>query len=732
MKRVLFVLFSVLCFYHSAYSQYKYDWIKDFYSTCYGPDGSVYTIEDYGSVYEYDLDPLLATTAYPATNIQRDIFAAKYDTAGNLHWIKSIPFAGDQYVEYSTVGRNNQVYVYGKFTDSVNVSFDPLSPHILNRAGSSMFIAIYDSSMQLISSSAMPDLIAGGFILRSIVTETNNPGCDFYLAGSLTGSVDFDFTGATSLVNSNQEDFLIARYSESTALIWANSYGTVAGENLKSISIGAQNNVLVAGQLSTGNFSGLDTFMLGPDTYYLPPFTPHSLALQINSSGTILNSWMAGGSAVATGISQKDSLIFISGSYNTAIDFNMDAVTDLSTFSGDVNGYVIRLDSSMNYQMNFEWSEPLEGILLNPSDGSITTFQHGLLSMAILWLDDTLGTIQNKSYNSTAYTNLKFTYSNNGDLYYNGGGYPNSTIYETGTIPLSGVTGTFKLSQNCYPATFTGLLDDTVVLCASILYPGSTLMGLNATGSGLRFQWYSDTMATVDVNNPPLYVAGSNQSSLALGMTTAAFNQIEYYCMIEDNCGNIILSDTVVFLLYHQPDDFEYVFETIDTLSGIDLTITSPGTYNPIYMWKKGSFVLYDNTKFTGTSTNQLTIHNLDVNDQGTYECLVANSACDETYFPLYNQVIVTLEDIGLEDYYFGTMLFYPNPTTDNIYLKAEKPGKINRSVIANSVGQIISETNYAEDQINYSWDVNSLHPGIYFVTIWSNQYSKTFQFIKQ
>lgn len=729
MYRSILVFLFLFTAISSTYGQYKYDWIKNFFSTGVAPTGDIYSIEDFGSIYEFEFDPQRFVNVYPASVISRDMFAAKYDSAGNFLWLKNIPFIGDQWIEYSKIGENNRIYLYGTFTDSMNCSFDITNPYILHRAGASCFIAVYDSSMQLQSATSFAD-ITNDFLIKAILPADSTAGSDYYLAGDLWNAVDFDWSGVTNTLTPDNDDIVVAKYTSIGGLIWANQYGTNANESLKDIKQDWNGNLILAGNLATGSFVGLDTFQLGINTYYLPQNIPHSMALRLQNDGSMIDSWVAKGRAASTGIVSKETDIFMTGFYITSVDFDFDGMDELTTFSGDQNNFVVKLDSNFNYINAVDFLDQNVGqILVNPIDGSLTTCGGALTSMDLIWLDTALTVIQQKSYNAGSYGVQRLTYAQNGDLFYYGGSAA-TTTYEPGTIPLVGTSGTFKLTANCFPVSYLGNIEDTLEFCATITYPGGFVAGVNANGTGLRYQWYEDGAPMLDVNNPPLSIVGSSEEQMASGYTTGGNGVHYYHCVMEDGCGNIIVGDSVVVLFYNQPDDGVFILETIDTISGINITLNAPTPVHPSYMWKKGNFVLFDNAKFSGTTTSNLTINNLNANDQGTYSCYIANTSCS-AYYPLYKSFVLTLEDIGLEDLYFADVILFPNPAIDEVYIQANQEGLIESSFITDAVGKIYLNQIHEVNISQYRWNIEALAPGIYFLTLLSENHKRTIQFIK-
>lgn len=219
-------------------------------------DGNIYTTGTFrGTV---DFDP--SSGIYNLNGGTDDLFIQKLDSLGNLLWAKSIPAATLGYVPYSiSTDNSGNVYtagIYGGTTD-----FDPDTGIVnLTTAGlGDIFIQKLDTSGKLLWAKSI-----GGptnDIAKSIKIDASN---NIYLAGTYTGTVDFDpGLGIANLSSVGKEDIFIAKLDSLGNFIWAQSIGGNESENVESMSIGANNNTY-----TTGSYQGTVDFDFGTGTAY--------------------------------------------------------------------------------------------------------------------------------------------------------------------------------------------------------------------------------------------------------------------------------------------------------------------------------------------------------------------------------------------------------------------------------------------------------------------------------
>lgn len=162
------------------------------------------------------------------------------------------------------------------------------------------------------------------------------------------------------------------------------------------------------------------------------------------------------------------------------------------------------------------------------------------------------------------------------------------------------------------PTIITQASNDTVCEGSSKTFP------LNVTGNALNFRWMKgkDTLR----NSP--FITGSNTASLTINPTR--LNDSGWYrCIIFENCGSRILSDSVKLNFFLNTQILEQPVN-VDTVEFVDIgfKVITQGK-NLTYKWYKGNTQLFNGTKYDGADTDSITIKNLQMGDVGFYRCEV-------------------------------------------------------------------------------------------------------------
>ncbi|MFT6166997.1 MAG: hypothetical protein ACJAV5_001490 [Vicingaceae bacterium] len=195
----------------------------------------------------------------------------------------------------------------------------------------------------------------------SIATDKNG---NIYTTGYFADTVDFDpGAGVYNLSTlNNSRDIFVQKLDANKNLIWAKQMIGAGVALAYSITIDANENVLITGQFN-------DTVDFDPDTgiVQLAPFgrigiNTSIFVLKLNSNGNFL--WVKHmGSATSNSygrsiISDNNGNVYTTGSFTGLVDFNPGLGTFNLTASTTINDiYVQKLDSSGN----FLWAKQISG-----------------------------------------------------------------------------------------------------------------------------------------------------------------------------------------------------------------------------------------------------------------------------------------------------------------------------------------------------------------------------------
>lgn len=230
-------------------------------------------------------------------------------------------------------------------------------------------------------------------------------------------------------------------------------------------------------------------------------------------------------------------------------------------------------------------------------------------------------------------TNLTYQWKKDGVALSNGG---NIMGVNTNTLTISAAALTdagdyeVEVSGTCAPTAIspkgklvvTNIPPPTITTQAksdTVCEASSKTFSLGATGTALNYRWLkgNDT-----IRNGP-FVTGSNTPSLTLNPTRLR-DSGWYRCIIFENCGSRILSDSVKLNFFLNTQILEQPVN-IDTVEFVDIgfKVETQGK-NLTYKWYKGNTQLFNGTKYEGADTDSLTIKNLQMGDVGFYRCEVS------------------------------------------------------------------------------------------------------------
>jgi len=314
-----------------------------------------------------------------------DIYLAKFNSNGDLVWVKSISGANNESAEGLTVDSSGNIYVGGKF----NSSSITIGSSVLNNSTSfaEAFLIKFDSSgnplWNKVLSGSVDEYIEG--------INTDNSGNVFITGGFNSSSINF---GTTTLTNTNAyNDIFIAKYNSTGIFQWAKKIGGNNDDYTRNIKIDTNGDILVTGHFTSTSLT------LGTTT--LSKISSQDIFItKYNTSGNLIWAKNAGNSGynVATGLTtDTNNNIYISGAYNNSITFGTQPEL-ISTGNQDV--FLAKYDTAGNAV----WSKSNGGIY-NDFGFAITNN-----SLNDIFLTGTLGPQSNLFDTVDAYSSTGFNF----------------------------------------------------------------------------------------------------------------------------------------------------------------------------------------------------------------------------------------------------------------------------------------------------------------------------------
>jgi len=213
-----------------------------------------------------------------------DIFLVKYDAAGNALWAKSAGGSGNDYGSSISIDINGNILLTGYFR-STAISFGPAPLTNTNTSYADLYIVKYDASGNVIWSTS-----AGGTDNDYSQGMATDAGGNVLVTGRYSSdSISF---GTTTLFNSsgNHTDLFIVKYSASGNVLWAKSAGGTDHDNSNDICIDAGGNVMVTGTFNSPYIVfGTDTLVISGDFDFFVAKLDSAIVNDIADKGNLLN-----------------------------------------------------------------------------------------------------------------------------------------------------------------------------------------------------------------------------------------------------------------------------------------------------------------------------------------------------------------------------------------------------------------------------------------------------------
>ena len=410
-----------------------------------------------------------------------DGFLAKYDSDGNLIWVKQMVGASSSvYSKRIKYGNNSKsIFVTGTFSGAAVFGEGGAQVNLTAAGSNDVFVACYDQNGVLV------------WVRQGSGTSwssTNDIGLDsndnLYFGGQFGGQLTFGSTTLTATGGGTPVNPYIVKYNSSGTFQWAKSFSSTTNVNVYGVAVEDDGTVYFGGSFS-------DQLTIGTTT--LTSTYGNSLAYlaKLNSTGTVQWAKKTGTLPDATGWSDCKALgakssdgFYSFGMYSDDCDFDGNTISDYGT---------------TNYNV---WYAEWDG------DGNLIT------------IDRAAGT--NSDYANDMVSDKSGSAFISGDSFAYNASHPTLTYTcNWGAITLypnrtSAVTA--KLSF-CTPVTITS---QPTPASATICQGNTQTYSVTCSGTTpISYQWYDGGGAISGATNSS-YVASASGS---------------YYCIVTNACG---------------------------------------------------------------------------------------------------------------------------------------------------------------------------------------------------
>lgn len=273
-----------------------------------------------------------------------DNFVAKYDTSGNLIWIRDGKSVSQVSSRDITLDPSGNIFVAGYFgsatVDSVN--FDGVK--ITTNGGRDIFLAKYNNDGVIQWAVSAGSSLSGEEGRSLAVDLDGNPVMVCVFADTA------NFSG-TQLISYGGNDIGIVKYNTASgALIWAKNAGGTGGDAPDAVSIDVLGNIYLTGYFdSTATFGTTQITGIDGDEVFIAKY---------NNSGDLIWVKSAGGSLLDRGndlMVTPDGYSYITGRFNGTATFGTTNITS----AGDNDIFIAKYDPAGE----LEWVKSAGGTL---------------------------------------------------------------------------------------------------------------------------------------------------------------------------------------------------------------------------------------------------------------------------------------------------------------------------------------------------------------------------------
>lgn len=626
--------------------------------------GNVYTTGTFRETA--DFDPGAATLNLTSAG-DRDIFVSKLDAAGTLVWALRLGGSGNDEGLGITTDTAGNVYITGKFEDTVDFDPGPGTSNLVSMGAHDIFITKLDpdgahiwtkqiggDDEQLANAIAVDK--AGNVYTTGWITRTTP---------ATSGSADFDpGPGVYTLTSAAYNNAFISKLDANGGFVWAKQ---IVATNSEGYGLTLSDGYVY----SAGGFSGTADMDPSPGgTYTFNTLIADEYILKLDTAGNFVWARQIGGDnlsvlsfcfANAIAIDAQEN-VYTSGPYFGDPDFDPDPVTNYNLpATGISEGFLSKLDSAGH----FVWAKATSG--------------NGAINFGYSVATDAAGNVYAAgefSETTNFYTGLP------GDTLKALGGKDIfiSKLSPAGSLLwLKGIGGTDNDQGHAITTDRSGNIYTTGYFKTTVDFdPGPGTTSLTAAGSS-------------DIFVHKMRCADTNSSYLPVTACSFTFNGHTYTAsgIYVEKLPNSSGCDSTVTIDLHVD-----VAAPVITVNGFTLGTLLPYT---AYQWWRN-----------GTAIPGATAATYAVTLNGDYSVAVVNAAGCSGTSSVYKVTNVT----GIEDLpaLAAQVRTYPNPATATVFVQA--PVKTNL-LLTDIRGRVLRDLPAAD-----TLSLEGLADGIYLLQI--------------
>jgi hypothetical protein len=275
-----------------------------------------------------------------------DVFIAKYDSTGNVLWVKGSRGTGIHICYGISIDPSDNLYITGLFENKIIFDNDTL-----NTNGDNIFLAKYDSAGNFLWARK-----AKGTALNALSSSVScDPFGNVYITGFFGSTIIF---GSDTLISLGGSDVFTVKYNSMGNVLWARNGKGTGSDVSSSVTTDLTGNAFITGYFSSPQF------IFNTDTLFTPFQSVFIVKYDSSGNVTLAESSKGGGGNYGNSIiTSAQGNIYATGSYNSfPIIFGSDT---LFPGGGTFDGYLVKYDLSGNvlWAKSFWGGKPYKIIL---------------------------------------------------------------------------------------------------------------------------------------------------------------------------------------------------------------------------------------------------------------------------------------------------------------------------------------------------------------------------------
>lgn len=319
-----------------------------------------------------DMDPSGGTSIITPVGTDAQSYLAKYDSDGNLIWVKQHNSAGFVKSRELVIDAANNIYEGGAFSDSIDLDFSGADASFTGY--SATFLAKYTEDGDYIWGGIIDSLFSAGFDDFQMLID----GDDFFLKAKSYWDIDVDMsTGVYSIPGTASSDHIVIKYNLDGEIQWGFRVGGPVNDVDGAIAVDDENVYLVGDFFGTmtnvdpQNGSVLMGSVNGASNLFLASYKRSDYTF--NWAKRIVSSPEGAGSY---GIYTSANSVIIGGSYRgttdfdpTSAEYNLSStnyessfIASYQTLSGDLD-WAVSNDDAITVN-SFTYNQPSKRIVL--------------------------------------------------------------------------------------------------------------------------------------------------------------------------------------------------------------------------------------------------------------------------------------------------------------------------------------------------------------------------------